>query len=148
MMKTTMIVVADSASARILTTESTHSPLNEIEVLAHPEARLHGRDLTSDLPGKTAGRDSSTGHAYESRTDPKKHELTEFARQVAGYLDRACNANKISNLLLVASPVFLGELRAQLSGKVSEKIIFELDKNLVQLSIEEISQHLPGAFRM
>ena len=37
----TMIIVADSSCARIFTADSAHSPLNEIETMAHPEGRVH-----------------------------------------------------------------------------------------------------------
>ena len=52
-----MIVVADSSHARIFTVDSAHSPLNEIETMAHPEGRMHEQDMTSDLPGKDLGND-------------------------------------------------------------------------------------------
>jgi len=142
-MKQTMIVVADSTRARIFTADSPSSPLNEIETMAHPEGKLHDRDITSDLPGKNLGGSGSGGHAYQDETDPKKHELAEFAKRVANYLDDARNANKLSDLLVVAAPAFLGELRAQLSSETNEKIAFELDKNLTHHSIEDIRKHLP-----
>lgn len=142
-MKHTMIVVADSTRARIFTTDSVHSPLQEIETMAHPEGRLHDRDLTSDLPGKDAGTGGSGGHAYQGKTDPKKHELAEFAKCVADHLNDVRTANKLSNLLLVAEPAFLGELRAHLSSETNEKIVFELDKNLTHHSPEDIRKHLP-----
>ena len=142
-MKPTMIVVADSTRARIFTADSPSSPLNEIETMAHPEGKLHDRDITSDLPGKNSGGGGSGGHAYQDETDPKKHELAEFAKRVADYLDDARNANKYSNILVVAAPAFLGELRAQLSSETNEKIVFELDKNLTHHSTEDIRKHLP-----
>ncbi|MDH5387446.1 MAG: host attachment protein [Gammaproteobacteria bacterium] len=138
-----MIVVADSTRARIFTTDSAHSPLLEIETMAHPEGRLHDRDVTSDLPGKDAGAGGSGGHAYEAKTDPKKHELAEFAKRLADHLDDARTANKLSNLLLVAEPAFLGELRAHLSSQTKALIVFELDKNLTHHSPEDIRKHLP-----
>ena len=142
-MKSIFVVVADSTAARIFTAESTSSPLIEIDTMAHPQGRLHERDLTSDLPGKSKGGNGSGGHAYQAETDPKKIEMTDFAKQVVGYLDDARNANKISSLLLVASPSFLGELRTHLSTEASKSIVFELDKNLTRLSVDEIRQHLP-----
>jgi len=142
-MNPAMIVVADSTRARIFTADSSSSPLSEIETLANPVARVHDRDITSDLPGKSSGADGSGGHAYESETDPKKYEVIEFAKRVADYLEHARNANKISNLMLVAAPAFLGELRSQLSSETNEKITFELDKNLTQQSNENIRKHLP-----
>ncbi len=145
-MKQTVVVVADSTCARIFITESSSSPLNEIEDMVHPEGRLHDRDLTSDLPGKGSGRGSESGsnkHSYEGRADPKKHELSEFAKRVADYLDDARKANKISRILLIATPNFLGELRSYLSSETSKKIVFELDKNLAHKNIDEIRNHLP-----
>lgn len=145
-MKSTMIVVADSTCARIFTTESPKSPLVEIETMAHPEGRLHDRQITSDLPGKVKGTDSSGGHAYQAETDPKKHELSEFAKRVADFLDDARKTNKLSNLLLVAAPAFLGELRAHLSSETSQKVVFELDKTLTHHTPEDIRKHLPKSF--
>lgn len=146
-MNTTMVVVADSVRARIFTTESASSPLIEIETMTHPEGRLHDRDITSDLPGKESGSDGSGGHSYEGKTDPKKHEMAQFSRQVASYLEDARKANKLSRLLIVAAPTFLGELRSQLTGETNEKVIFELNKNLTQSSPEEISSYLPKSFK-
>jgi len=141
-----MIVVADSARARIFITGDTSSDLNEVEVLAHPEARIHDRDISSDLPGKETTGDGSGGHSYESETDPKTHELNEFARRVAHYLDDARKTNKLGKLLLVAAPKFLGQLRSQMTSETSEKIIFELDKNLTKHSVDELKSYLPKPY--
>jgi len=142
-MNKTMVVVADSTRARIFTAENLRSPLDEIEVMAHTEGRLHDRDITSDLPGKSSGSDSSGGHAYGSKVDAKQHELIVFSKQVATYLDDARKANKLSRLLIVAAPSFLGELRSHLSSETNNKIVFELNKNLTKQSADEISKHLP-----
>lgn len=142
-MSKTMVVVADSTRARIFTTESLNSPLNEIEVMAHPEGRLHDRDITSDLPGKGTGADSSGGHAYGSKVDAKQHELIVFSKQVATYLDDARKENKLSRLLIIAAPTFLGELRSHLSTETNDKVVFELNKNLTKSSVDDISKYLP-----
>lgn len=142
-MSKTMVVVADSTKARIFTAETLRSPLNEIEVMSHPEGRLHDRDITSDLPGKGAGADSSGGHAYESKVDAKQHELIVFSKEVATYLDDVRKANKLSRLLIVSAPEFLGELRSHLSSETNEKVVFELNKNLIKSSADDISKYLP-----
>ena len=137
-----MIVVADSARARIFTADSAHSPLNEIETMAHPEGRMHEQDMVSDMPGKDSGKGGGGDHAFQEKIEPKEEEMIEFAKRLADYLDETCKANKLNKLLLVAAPAFLGELRTHLSKETSEKIVFELDKNLAQYSIEDIRQHL------
>lgn len=137
-----MIVVADSARARIFTADSAHSPLNEIETMAHPEGRMHEQDMVTDMPGKDSGKGGGGDHAFQEKIEPKEEEMIEFAKRLADYLDETRKANKLNKLLLVAAPAFLGELRTHLSKETSEKIVFELDKNLAQHSIEDIRQHL------
>lgn len=141
-----MIVVADSARARIFTADSAHSPLNEIETMAHPEGRMHEQNMVSDMPGKESGKGGGGDHAYQEKIEPKKQEMIEFAKRIADYLDDARKANKLNKLLLVAAPAFLGELRTHLSNETSEKIVFELDKNIANHSVEDIRNHLPKFF--
>ena len=141
-----MIVVADSTRARIFTTGETSSELKEIEVLSHPEGRMHDRDISSDLPGKDVGMSGAGAHAYENKTDPKDYERLSFARRVSDYLEGARKANKMSRLLLIAAPRFLGELRSTMSNEISEKIVFELDKNLTRHSVDELRKYLPKPF--
>ena len=141
-----MIVVADSARARVFIADSAHSPLNEIETMAHPEGRMHEQDMVSDMPGKDSGKGGGGDHAYQEKIEPKEQEIIEFARRIAGYLDDARKANKLNKLILVAAPEFLGELRTHLSSETSEKIVFELDKNIAHHSVEDIRKHLSEIF--
>jgi len=145
-MKSMMIVVADSARARIFTADSDHSPLNEIETMAHPVGRMHEQNMVSDMPGKGSGKGGGGDHAYQEKIEPKEQEIIAFAKRIADYLDDARKANKLNKLILVAAPAFLGELRTHLSNETSEKIVFELDKNIAQHSVEDIRTHLPKFF--
>lgn len=141
-MKLTWILVADSTRARIFTADTPASPLDEIEDFSHTEGRLHDREMTSDLPGRIKSVGGG-GHAFEQPTDPKKHETDIFAHRVAQYLEDAHNANRFEQLLIVASPAFLGLLRNQLPEQIKKLIHFELDKELTRLSAADIRQHLP-----
>ena len=138
-----MIVVADSARARIFTADSANSPLNEIETMSHPEGRMHEQDMVSDMPGKGSGKGGGGDHAYQEKIEPKEQEMIVFAKRVADYLDDARKANKLNKLLLIAAPAFLGELKTHLSDETSKNIVFELDKNIAHHSVEDIRQHLP-----
>ncbi|MGZ4993555.1 MAG: host attachment protein [Methylobacter sp.] len=142
MMKLTWILVADNTRARIFTAETPSSPLEEIEDLSHTEGRLHDREITSDLPGKIKGT-GQAGHAYEQPTDPKKHEIDNFAHRIAQYLEEAHNANRFEQLMIVAGPSFLGLLRTHLPERVKKLVRFELDKEITLLSAADIRQHLP-----
>lgn len=141
-MKKTMIVVADSTKARIFTTDSARAPLNEIETLAHPEGRLHVRDMTSDLPGSGSSGGIAGKQGYEAATDPKQRELEVFARQIADYVENARKANTVGNLKIVASPNMLGELRSHLSSETQKLVSVESAKNITTHTPAEIGEHL------
>lgn len=141
-MKYMMIIVADSTRARIFTVDSANSPLNEIETIAHPEGRVHEKNLVSDLPGKGAGKGGGGDHAYQEKFEPKREEMIEFAKRISDYLDKTRKSNNLNKLAIIAAPAFLGELRTHLSSETSEKIIFELDKNLAHHNEEDIRSHL------
>ncbi len=136
-----IIVVADSSRARIFTADSVKSGLQEIETMAHPEGRMHEQDMVSDLPGKDSGKGGAGDHAFQEIVEPKKQEVIEFAKRLAKYLESMRKANKLDDLSIVAAPAFLGVLREQLAAETTKKIVFELDKNLTQHSVEDISSH-------
>ena len=142
-MKLTWLVVADNSKARIFTIDSRKGPIEEIESIEHSEARLHERDMTSDLPGRSNGKGGGGGHAYQDEVSPKEQENINFARDLANELEAARNNNKFKQIILVASPGFLGNLRKQLSTGVQKLVSFELAKNLSQLNAKEIREHLP-----
>ena len=141
-MKSNLVVVADGSRARMFTIDSPKLPLQEIESVVHPEGRLHEQDLTSDLPGKRLGSGDG-GHGYESKTRPKQQQIINFAKRVADYLDIARKANKFYNILIVAAPELLGELRKQMSAETTKMVVFELAKDLTQHSAGDIRARLP-----
>ncbi len=141
-MKLTWILVADTTRARIFTADTPSSPLEEIEDLSHTEGRLHDREITSDLPGRIKSFGGG-GHAFEQPTDPKKHEIDDFAHRIAQYLENAHNANRFEQLMIVAGPTFLGLLRNHLPEQIKKLVRFELNKEVTLLSAADIRQHLP-----
>ena len=142
-MKKTMIVVADSVRARVFTWGDDRTQLQELEDITNPEGRLHDRDMSSDLPGKQNGASGAGGHGYEGKSSPKAHEITQFAKRIADYLDDARKANKLSRLLLIVAPAFLGELRSQFADELNKLVAFELSKNLVTHDVSDILKNIP-----
>ena len=144
MPNTTWVVIADSSRARLFKAESALGPLQELAALAHPEARLHVQELTSDLPGRAFDSNGQGGrHAMEQAVDPKENEALKFARQIADYLETAQSESKFNKLVLTAAPKFLGYLRQYLSARVAVLVSQEIDKDLVQHPAQDIRRHLP-----
>ncbi len=142
-MKPVWVLVADSSQARIFSAENSQADLIEIEILLHPEGRLHEQDLDTDLPGKNRISEGAGGHAYSVENSPKEQEEIDFAIRVAHHLSDELNQNKFDRLYIVAAPSFLGDLRNALSSRVEKHVAFSLGKNIVKLSPEEIRTHLP-----
>ncbi|MEH6397341.1 MULTISPECIES: host attachment protein [Alteromonadales] len=137
------ILVADSAHARLFNAETAKSALNEIKSMIHPESRQHEQKLTSDLPGRQAGGATFSHHAVGGKTEPKEYEAVEFARDICRYLEAEYNAQKFSQLIVVAEPQFLGNLRKVMSDNVAKLITLEIDKDIVKQDIATIRGHLP-----
>lgn len=142
-MKLTWLVVADNSKARIFSVDSRTGPIEEIESIVHTQARLHEREMTSDLPGRGNGSNGAGGHTYQDEVSPKEQDNINFAREVANELDVARKSNKFKQFILVAAPGFLGNLRRQLSAQTQNLACLELAKNLSHLNAREIRAHLP-----
>jgi protein required for attachment to host cells len=137
------ILVTDSAYARLFNAETAKSTLIEIKSMIHPEARQHEQQLTSDLPGRQAGGATNSHHSVEGKTEPKKYEAVEFAREICRYLEAEYNAHKFSQLIVVAAPHFLGNLRKEMSSNVAKVVTLEIDKDIVKQDIDSIRGQLP-----
>jgi protein required for attachment to host cells len=146
-MKSTWIVVAESARARIFTMSGTGGRLQEVADLTHPESRLHDTELSSDLPGRAFDSHGQGRHAMEQATDPKQREAQAFAAEIARHIDRGRREGSFDSLVLVAPPKFLGRLRPELSKSARDALTGEIDKNLVEADGETIERHVSALLR-
>ncbi len=142
-MKTIWILAAGSAETIIYKSSGGKDSLCEHKRFDHPEARLHDRDLTSDLPGRAYDTSGQGRHAMEQALDPKKHEDISFAKQLADYLHHACSTGTRTRLYVAAAPAFLGILREHYSKPVKEALAGEVNNNLVPLKADEVRAHFP-----
>lgn len=142
-MKRVWVVVASSTVARLFAAEAAAGPLEELEEMVHPEGRLHEQQLVSDLPGRTFDSTGAGRHAKEAGVAPKEQEAVKFAIQVAERLEAGRTEGRFDALVIVAAPHFLGQLRGRLSPPTRDRVILELDQNLVHLGAREIREHLP-----
>lgn len=142
MKKNTWLIVANSSIARIYRLENKHS-LVEIEVLEHPESRLHNLEIVSDKPGRDSNRVGWGRHAVSTRGTPKEHECTVFVNKIASYLEAARKKQEFEKLYITASPTILGLIRQELSPSTAKLIQGEADKDMTQMKPEEILAHLP-----
>lgn len=152
-MQPTWIVLADKGRARILQTTRPGRDLEEVEEFTDPAAHADTADLRRDATGRRAPSDSyggrpndgtTVGNATVSAGGEEKLDLEaeRFAKQVADRLVQARRAQRFEQLRIVAAPKFLGRLRKALPHEVSDVVVDEIDKDLLQLDRRELTQRL------
>jgi protein required for attachment to host cells len=140
-MANTWVIVADGTRARFFNRHPNRQ-LDEFDVLVSPDNRLHEGDLVSDRQGRIESSGAG-GHGMGNKNATKEHEQDVFAKRVAGRVDEGRKAGEVGKLVLVASPRFLGRVRASLSGPSADLVVHTIDKELTQLSADKLAEHLP-----
>lgn len=114
------VLVANAARARSFARDPENNAMRELRSFVHPASRLKGEALADDRGGKVHKSVMST--QYAPHTDPHDKEHEQFARELAQYLEEAALAHQYPGLALIASPAFLGELRAHL-GPATQALV-------------------------
>ncbi|WP_110689900.1 baeRF12 domain-containing protein [Salinicola endophyticus] len=132
------VVVADAARARIFAREA--RVMREIETLTHPESQLHTGDLRTGGKGESTSGPSRRQTGNEDTTSEKQAMF--FAKEVASYLRDARTQGKADELVLIAAPQFLGQLRDKLDKPTLEMVTQSIDKDLSKASEADIAAQL------
>lgn len=144
-MKDTWIVVANSERARMFAVaeEKEGRSLQEVKELVHPASRGHERDLTTDRPGRTFDSQGPGRHSKSEQVSPKEHEAWKFCKEVADELESARTQEQFYELVVVAAPEFLGQLRKSMTPSTARTISREVAKDVAHLKTADIQKHLP-----
>lgn len=137
------ILAADANRGRIFKTDSLSGTLEEHLDFVHTQARLPESDLAKHSRGTYSTNQGAESHGLNQQGSLKEHHAKVFAKQIAHQLADAEQQHRFKNLILIASPGFLGLLRKELCKKVIDRVCFELNKDLTTLSPSELRQHLP-----
>jgi protein required for attachment to host cells len=139
------VIVGDSARARFYKTKNaTSSDFQEFQSLIHNESRMLEQELTSDRSGNTHDTAGMSRFNINPDQNTKQKESEKFAHEIASYLEKSRTENKFSQLVVIAAPKFLGQLRNQLSESCKRMIVSEYDKNISHMPTHELRSHLPS----
>lgn len=138
-----LVLVADSARARLFDAATPTAPLHEVEFLSNPEARLHEGDLVADGAGTRNGESMSAGHSALGGGSMKDHRIEEFAGTVCERLSRVARATDARRIYIVAEPSFLGLLRLRMDRNLRKQVAHEIPKSLASRGPAEIRAVLP-----
>lgn len=85
---------------------------------------------------------SGAGHGHDPRQKKQHHGDKAFIHSLSLWLEEAEREKAFDLLALVAAPHTLGDIRSALSKAVHARVTIEIDKDLTNLSENDIRDHL------
>lgn len=143
-MKTTWILVADEAIARILEKPRKGSELEPVEEFTDPDAHAREGEMHNGPHGRRAGAGGGgSPQATVSAGDSERHQHAKmFAARIAQRLLEHRRENRYDEIHIVAAPRLLGYLRNEFHQEVSNVIVDSLDKDLIHESNADLMRRL------
>lgn len=109
----------------------------EVFLDENPQANAHGVDGSGHAnPGASR---KANGIGVTTWHDVDEHR---FAQSVAGALQRLVRDQHIKQVVVVAPPKTLADLRQSFHKDVSQRIVAEINKDFTKLPIDQIEQQL------
>ena len=138
------VVVADGEKALFLENrgDTQYPDLQVVQEMeqANPATREQG----SDRPGRYGNGPSVHRSAVED-TDWHRLGKERFADEIAERLYKLAHRGAFKEMVLIAPPQVLGDMRRKLHKEVAEKITVEIPKTLTNHTIDDIENLLERA---
>jgi protein required for attachment to host cells len=84
----------------------------------------------------------ATEHDAAEQADWRREAEQRFAGRVADTLYDMEHAHRFDELVVIAPPRMLGDLRAQMRAEVAETVVAELPRDLTSLAVPELGKML------
>lgn len=148
-MSTLWVLTANAGHAHFFSQQANSGALEKVGDIANGKHSLHTSDTESDRIGQHAA--SSSKHSvgaptqpssYQPNQTPAQHQSELFARNVAQYLSDGHQEGKFNQLVITASPEFLGVLRPLLGAELTKIVISEINKDYTHCSAQELAGHI------
>jgi protein required for attachment to host cells len=165
-MQTTWIISANAGRARFFSTTDPAEPLQEIEDMVNSAARLRVLEQESDKMAPTAASHSShniggsegpgfahnasagaPNKTYQPARTPADQEAEQFAKDISHYLMEAHQDGRFQQLVISASPQFLGALRSFLDPHIKPLIKLELNKDYTHFNAQQLREQLQAQLK-
>lgn len=115
----------------------------EAREIVNPPTREHG----SDAPGRAFPSMGFGGRSAVEPTDWHQLEKEHFAASIAARVNAAAESGELTEIVVIAPPRVLGDLRQELSPKAKSKVRGEIDKDLTHHPLPEIEKALARQFK-
>jgi protein required for attachment to host cells len=134
-------VIADGGRARFVVRDD-KGAFRTISSFVSTELHAKSSDLGLDRPARVKESAAPARHAIEPRRDLKEAAKEEFVKLVAGQLDAEHERGQFDQLVLVAPPGVLTELKNNLSKPIARLVADNLQKDLTKVPDHDLTDHL------
>lgn len=160
-MPTTWTIAANAGRARIFSDDANAGSLQEVDDLINPAAQQRVLDIVTDKMSPRSAQNSghsigggqgggfehaapagAQGNDYQPAVTPSEHEAQKFAKDISTYLQQAHQAGRFQQLVVAASPEFLGVLRAHIAAPIQSLIKREINKDYTHSNGQELRAQL------
>lgn len=140
--KYTWILVADASRARVLERAGHETILKAVEGfdLDHPISKTSA--VARDSLPRTFDSVGDGRHAIAPKTDPHRAEKRSFAIELADRLHAEAAKGSFDELIIIAPPQMIGDLRSVLTDAVRSRLSRELVLDLTHESNLEIARRI------
>jgi protein required for attachment to host cells len=135
------VMICDGKRALLLRNEGDAGLLNLRRVSVREQINPATRDQGSDAAGRAVSPTGCHSGCVEA-TDWHEIQETRFADLLADELNKAAHEHAFRELVVVAPPKTLAELRRELSKDAQGRIAAEIAKDLTHHTIPEIEKAL------
>ncbi|HXY58958.1 MAG TPA: host attachment family protein [Methylocystis sp.] len=139
------VLVGDGRHALFLYNHGDPDLLDLRVIEARVEQNPASREQGSDAPGRLFSSRGGMRGAIEP-TDWHELEKEHFAREIAERINKAAVSGEMKEIVIIAPPRVLGELRKELSPQAAAKVKGELDRDLTRHPLPDIEKALARQF--
>jgi protein required for attachment to host cells len=160
-MPTTWIITANAGRARFFAEKDPAEPLQELEDMVNNGARLRTQESETDRLGPTSAGKSShniggtqgvaaahnagagaPNKQYEPNQTPVEHATELFAKDISQFLMKSHQEGLFDQIVLSASPQFLGTLRMNFDPHLKQLIKTEINKDYTSVASNQLREQL------
>jgi protein required for attachment to host cells len=138
-------VIADGGRARFVERDD-NGAFRTTSSFVSTDLHKRASDLGRDRPARVMESATPGRSAVEPRRDLKEAAKEDFVRLVADELDIGHRRGQFDQLVLVAPPGVLTDLRKALSKPMALLVVNDLQKDLTKVPDHDLTEHLlpPG----
>ena len=137
-------VIADGGRARFVERDE-RGAFRTVSSFVSTELHAKASDLGRDRPARVMESATPGRSAIEPRRDLKDAAKPDFVKLVAEQIDVEHGRGQFDNLVLVAPPGVLTELKNHLSKAMAERVVNDVQKDLTNVPDHDLTGHLAPA---